>query len=368
MKILVLTQKVDKNDVLLSFMHDWLLSLAGIFEFVAVICLEKGEFSLPGNVRVFSLGKEEDRKVQQFPPDSKSVEYKVGNSRFRRRIKYARRFLRYIVEFRKDYDAVFVHMNKEYAALGGLPWRILGKPVFFWYNHIYGDWLVRLAVFFSRKVFYTSPFAFTSRFKKAVAMPAGIDTDFFSPFFPDKKRRSILFLGRISPVKNLATLLEAAGRLKRNGADFRLSIYGGRDDEDYARKMEDLAKKLGVSDKIDFLGMLSHKETPRIYRRHDLFVNLTNKGSLDKTTLEAMACGSLVLVSNEAYRGLFPADLSNILIFEEGNSSDLAAKIEKIFSLSEERKKEIGEKMRELVLEKHSLRHLVQELAVKISA
>ena len=42
-----------------------------------------------------------------------------------------------------------------------------------------GGAFTRLAVALSDKVFYTSPLSFTARFKKAVQMPVGIDTDLF---------------------------------------------------------------------------------------------------------------------------------------------------------------------------------------------
>ena len=53
-----MTQKVDKNDAILGFFHNWLLQLSPKFERIIVVCLEKGESDLPNNVRVLSLGKE----------------------------------------------------------------------------------------------------------------------------------------------------------------------------------------------------------------------------------------------------------------------------------------------------------------------
>jgi len=58
MKIIIITQKIDKNDTVLGFFHTWLTELSTKFESVEVICLEKGKFDLPKNVTVYSLGKE----------------------------------------------------------------------------------------------------------------------------------------------------------------------------------------------------------------------------------------------------------------------------------------------------------------------
>ncbi len=59
MKLLILTQKVDKNDPTLGFFHRWIEEFANHYENLTIICLEKGIYTLPKNVQVLSLGKEE---------------------------------------------------------------------------------------------------------------------------------------------------------------------------------------------------------------------------------------------------------------------------------------------------------------------
>ena len=57
MKLLVLTQVVDKNDTNLGLFHTWLERIASRVEHLTVICLKRGEYHLPENVTVLSLGK-----------------------------------------------------------------------------------------------------------------------------------------------------------------------------------------------------------------------------------------------------------------------------------------------------------------------
>src|SRR3989344_92970 len=118
-KILIVTQKVDKNDPILGFFHRWLEEFAKYFEKVTVICLEKGKCDLPQNVKVLSLGKEN------------------GRSKF----KYLKNFYHFIWQERENYEVVFVHMNEEYVLLAGLPWRLLGKRISMWRNHPAGSFL-----------------------------------------------------------------------------------------------------------------------------------------------------------------------------------------------------------------------------------
>ena len=107
MKLLIITQKVDKSDDLLGFMHSWILEFAKHCQMVTVICLYKGNFDLPSNVKVFSLGKEK------------------GVSR----VRYMLNFFRYIISERNNYDSVFVHMNQVYVVLGGFFWKLMRKKI-----------------------------------------------------------------------------------------------------------------------------------------------------------------------------------------------------------------------------------------------
>ena len=117
MKLLIVTQTVDIKDPVLGFFVRWIEEFAKHVEHIEIICLKEGQYTLPSNVRVHSLGKEKNLPL------------------FVRRILYAVRFKFFVWRLRHDYDAVFVHMNPEYVVLGGLFWRLLGKKISLWYTH-----------------------------------------------------------------------------------------------------------------------------------------------------------------------------------------------------------------------------------------
>ncbi len=269
MRLLILTQKMDKNDPILGFFHRWIEEFAKHYEKVTVICLEKGGYDLPKNVKVFSLGKE------------------TGQSR----LKYLFNFYKYIWSERKNYDAVFVHMNQEYVLLAGDFWRLLGKRVYLWRNHAKGNFLTVMAVWLSHKVFYTSPSSFTARFKKSVIMPVGIDTDFFKPD-PSVTREegTVLFLGRISPVKKVLEFIEWV-----KSTEHQATIAGPilAEDREYGEQV-----KQALSDKISLLGAVNQEEARRLYQSHETYINMTPAGSFDKTIFEALACGMKIKVDN----------------------------------------------------------------------
>src|SRR3989338_4246265 len=240
MRLLIITQKVDKNDPVLGFMHRWLEEFNKNFEKVTIICLEKCEHNLPN--KIFPLGK--------------------------RKLKALFNFYKYIWQERNNYDAVFVHMNQEYVLLAGDIWWLLGKKVYLWRNHAKGNMLTDLAVFLSDKVFCTSPSSYTAKFKKTVLMPAGIDTDFFRPDpRADRVSGSILCLGRLAPVKKV---LEFVDWLKDR--DFKTAtIAGGAlpQDVQYEKDVRDRVAEYGLGNKVKFVGHVTQSEAKTLYQTHE---------------------------------------------------------------------------------------------------
>lgn len=339
MKLLIITQKVNRTDPILGFFHRWIEKFSELYEKITVICLEKGEYNLPPNTRVLSLGKEN------------------GQSR----IKYLWRFYKHIWQERKNYDTVFVHMNQEYVLLGGKLWLLMGKKVFMWRNHHAGNWLTDIASLFCRKVFCTSRYSYTAKYKKTVLMPVGIDTNIFKPA-PGITRHpnSILFLARIAPVKRPDLLLEALKILNDQGIEFRASLYGGPllVDQQYFNLLKQRVASYGMLDKVKFQPGIPNDQTPAIYNRHEIFVNLSSSGMYDKTIFEAMACGCLVLVSNNNLKG----QVDPRLIFEEGNLIDLTQKLRAVLTLSHIESKKLKIELRNYVFSEHSIVLLARKL------
>lgn len=342
--MLIISQKIDKTDPILGFFHNWLLQFAPHFENISVICLERGECSLPSNVKVYSLGKE----------NAKS------------KIKYIYNFYKILSELDHRYDRVFVHMNQEYVLLAGLYWWLKSKKVYFWRNHPKGSLLTRIAVFFSHKVFCTSKDAYTARFEKTQLMPVGIDTDLFN--ITDLKFKipnSILSLGRLSQIKNIHVLIGALKLLAQRNTNFIADIIGNPvnpEDTKYVQKLESDAQSLIQSGLLSFLPSVNQEGAATAYKTHKIFVNLTPRGSMDKTVLEAAACGSIPLVRN----GVFDEINKELQIDSEG-IAEIALKIQNLLDMPEESLQKLGNELRNFVVEKHSLRALIDVLVKELN-
>ena len=342
MRLLIITQKVDKNDQLLGFFIAWLERFSKKFEKINVLCLERGEFSLPDNVRVVSLGK--DRRV------SKPVQL----------------FNFYKNIFKKDYDSVFVHMNPIWVVLGGLSWKFMNKKIFFWYTPKAVTPKLRLAEKFADVIFTASKESFRLPSKKVVVTGHGIDTEVFKPGTSDQRpitddRIKILSVGRIAPVKNYETLIDAAQILKERGLDFSVTMVGEaalNSDTRYLASLKSKVKSLNLEDNFRFVGKINNKELPPYYQSHDIFIHLSKTGSLDKTILEAMACGMKVLSSNDSAK----AFLSTELIFDQDNSRELADKIQAV----NQSQNDSG--LRNYVMQNHNLDNLINKISERIKS
>lgn len=332
MRLLVITQKMDRADTVLGFMHAWIAAWAGAFPRITVICLEAGAYSVPKNVQVFSLGKE----------------------RMRLRLLYAFKFLYHMIAHHTSYDEVLVHMNPEYVLLGWWWWKLTGKKVVLWYNHPQGSLAARLAFHLVDRVVCTSPFAYAMRRTGTVRMPVGVDTKLFRAVAPSQQRR-VVYVGRISPVKKIELLIAAARQLRDRGVPFELHVYGDPTDADgaYAQKIHEHTGTLAA-----FHSGVLHEQLPQIFSAAHVVVNMTPIGSYDKTILEAMACERLVLVSNRALEGVIP----NECLFTEGDADALARGLQTLLGYSAEECERIGAAQRAYVEQQQSLSVLTQKL------
>jgi len=293
MRLLIVTQTVDATDPVLGFFVGWIEEFSKHVEKVEVICLKEGKYALPENVRVHSLGK---------PSFAKATE--GAGVHFLNRIRYTWRFLSLAWRLRRNYDTVFVHMNQEYILIAGWLWRLFGKRIYMWRNHYAGSSLTGLAVVFCTKVFCTSKHSYTARYAKTVLMPVGVDTSRFAPD-PHVSRvpHAILFLARIAPAKRPEMLIDALAELARRGTPFTATFVGSplpRDAAYYASLVERVRRE-GLADRITFRPGVANSETPDLYRAHEIFVNTSPSGMLDKTIFEAAASGCRVLASSKDF-------------------------------------------------------------------
>ncbi len=327
MNILILTQKVDQNDDVLGFFHVWIREFAKHYEKVTVIALGVGEYDLPQNVRVLSLGK---GKI--------NIKYSIFNIFAKPR--YILLFYYFIIKYSRDYDAVFVHMNPIYVVLGSPLWRMWKKKVGLWYTHRQVDLKLRIAEKFANIIFTVVKESFTLPTEKLQIVGHGIPVENFknaaSSFRKNSKLR-IISVSRITPIKNLDTLIEAVGMLRNKDFDVEVLIVGGpahKRDEKYLEKLKKLVTEEHLEDSVTFAGSVPNNRVKEYFWKSDLSINSCPTGGIDKAVLESVASGLPVLVANEAFSKYFGI-YRDTLLFKERDATDLANKITALISRSD---------------------------------
>lgn len=342
MRLLIITQKVDVGDPILGFFHRWIEEFAKKFSEIIVICLFEGVHNLPSNVKVLSLGKEKNKS----------------------KILYIINFYKFIFSLKKEYDAVFVHMNQEYILLGGFVWSILGVPIYFWRNHAKGSILTLLSVMFSRIVFCTSPNAFVAKFKKTMLMPVGVDVNLFKPASIVVKEKNFLILGRIAPVKRILYLIDALKLLSDRGVKLTLDIVGdaAEGDKNYYDRVREKINRYKLNEHVSLMPSVPYTEAPELYKKYRFFVNLTPIGSLDKTIFEALASGLITVVVNPFFNGRLTNEW---IVKKDGEVYELAKRLEGVSNWTSAEYEKVKPEILKFI-EEHKLETLIKILSDNI--
>ncbi|HPL95302.1 MAG TPA: glycosyltransferase family 4 protein [bacterium] len=348
MNLLVFTRKVDQHDERAGFMSEWLTFLAAHLNKLIVICQEVGDISgLPNNVTVYSLGKE----------SGKSKLYQLVKCQM------------LIVKCLPKVDGVFVHMIPHYSLLVG-PWcKIFHKKLIQWYAHGTVDRWLKLAHFWIDEFVTSSKDGFRLITKKPVhIIGQGINIDKFKNQKPKIKINDkfiILTVGRISPVKNLDILIKVIENIQHTDSVLRdkilLQVIGGPGlptQATYLKELEQAVTAKNLNNVIDFLGPLPPKEILPYYQNADLFINLSDTGSLDKAVLEAMAAGLLILTANPAYQHIIPQEL--FLPTKEVNY--ITQKITELYLLPSDKKNILQNQLTTEVEQNHNLNNFIKKI------
>lgn len=151
---------------------------------------------------------------------------------------------------------------------------------------------------------------------KISVIPPGVDTRHFYPIPKDEAKevvgvpentRTILFVGRIEPLKGIDKLVQAISIIQKNGGlrccPHNLVIIGGEPNaksEDMNAEMarlQDMVEDLKIENFVIFLGKQDQQMLPYYYSAAEVVVMPSHYESFGMVALEAMACGTPVVAS-----------------------------------------------------------------------
>ena len=99
------------------------------------------------------------------------------------------------------------------------------------------------------------------------------------------------------------------------GSEYGLIAIGRGDESEY----EDIAQSEGVLDRVHFIQNVKNEELPVYFSFADCLCNPSSTEAMSSALVEAMACGTVVVTSTMAARGVGMIDGKDALVFAEYN-------------------------------------------------
>lgn len=106
----------------------------------------------------------------------------------------------------------------------------------------------------------------------------------------------IIFLSRISPMKNLEFLISVLSKIK---SELEFNIFGPKEDMNYWEKCKIDLKKLPSNIKVNIENEISHNKVLDVFSKNDLFAFPTKGEALGHIILESLSASTPVLVSDK---------------------------------------------------------------------
>lgn len=252
-------------------------------------------------------------------------------------------------------DVCFVHMAHEWCYRIGPLLRSRGIPLLLWYAHGSVPRKLHLSTWFATRIVTSTPEGFRIATPKKKVIGQAIDTALFDIPGAPQPSLEIVTVGRVSQRKRVHLIVEAMAELiKRPGLSGASAILAGptltAEDVTYKRDLETAIRKLGLEERVRLTGPLPQAETARLYRTAALHVNVSETGSMDKTVMEALACGCPILTSNIAFRDELAAYPQ--MLIENPTPSSLARRMA---DWLEGRERIEPDRLRALVTSRHGL-------------
>lgn len=188
--------------------------------------------------------------------------------------------------------------------------------------------------------------------KKRYVLPIGIDYNEQNTIEISDilNKNYFLFLGRINPIKGLNILLPAVSKILTNN-NYHL-VIAGKGDPDYIKSLKNKIRKLGISNKVIFVGHVSGSRKYTLLKFAKALVLPSHSENFGIVVIEAMSVGTPVLISNKVgiYDDIIKAKAGMVFNLR---SDEIKFCADKIINNSEFAKK-ISKNASKLVKEKYN--------------
>jgi len=157
---------------------------------------------------------------------------------------------------------------------------------------------------------------------------------------------------------NIETFIKAMPLILKSIKNAKFIVKGTGPLESHLRN---LAKRLNVSDKVAFIGLVPHAELANYLAAADIYVSTCITDTTSVSLLEAMACGLAPIVTDIPGNREWITNKENGLLFQPENHEDLAEKTIQLIE-NEQLRKQFGDKCYNKVRRKASWENCVTRM------
>lgn len=285
--------------------------------------------ALGHRIEVLTLDAPSEEFLNDFPLTVHAIGPSIGGYKYNARLK------QWVTQNATHYDAVIINGLWMYHGFGA--WKALRKlpvPYFVFTHGMLDPWFKKNYPFKHLKKWLYWPWAeyrilrdakrvlFTCeqerllaresfwlyRVKEAVvnygagsppnADFSGLKDKFLGNYPQLRNKRLLLFLSRVHEKKGVDLLLEAFARVATSNKDLHLVIAGPCEGP-YLQILKTLERRLGITDRVTWLGMVRGDAKWGAFAAAEVFVLPSHQENFGIAVAESLACGVPVLVSDQ---------------------------------------------------------------------
>lgn len=158
----------------------------------------------------------------------------------------------------------------------------------------------------------------------------------------------VLFLGRIHPIKGIQMLIDAFSKI--NPKDFKLKIAGPKNE--YQEELIRFVDSIGMSNKIEFLGMVKGDKKFELYKNAQVFVAPSYSEVIGMVNLEAAIMETPVITTNQT--GLLNEWNQEGGILIKPETSELENALRQALSWTASERNDRGKKLKNFTIKNYS--------------